>query len=32
MRRGMLWAAESKTIFRENNLDPEQYVNNAKMY
>lgn len=32
MRRGMLWAAESKRIFREQGLDPEQYANTAKMY
>lgn len=32
MKRGLLWAAESKRIFREQNLDPEQYANTAKMY
>ncbi len=32
MRRGMLWAAEGKRIFREQGLDPEQYTNPAKMY
>jgi len=32
MKRGMLWAAESKHIFRDNQLDPEQYASTAKMY
>ena len=32
MRRGMLWAAEGKRIFRETRPDPEQYANTAKMY
>lgn len=32
MRRGFLWAAEGKRLFRENGLDPEQYANTAKMY
>ena len=32
MKRGLLWAAESKQIFREQKLDPEQYANTAKMY
>ena len=32
MRRGMLWAAEGKRIFRETKPDPEQYTNTAKMY
>ena len=32
MTRGLLWAAESKRIFREEKPDPEQYANTAKMY
>ena len=32
MRRGMLWAAEGKEIFRKTKPDPEQYANTAKMY
>ena len=32
MRRGFLWAAEGKQIFRETNADPEKYANTAKMY
>ena len=32
MRRGFLWAAEGKRIFRETNADPEKYANTAKMY
>ena len=32
MRRGMLWAAEGKQIFRDTNPDPDQYTNTAKMY
>ena len=32
MRRGMLWAAEGKQIFRDRTPDPEQYSNTAKMY
>ncbi len=32
MRRGLLWAAEGKRLFRENGLDPEQYTSKAKMY
>ncbi|MBR5618655.1 MAG: ThuA domain-containing protein [Clostridia bacterium] len=32
MRRGMLWAAEGKQLFRQNRPDPEQFSNPAKMY
>lgn len=32
MRRGFLWAADGKRIFRETNADPEKYANTAKMY
>ena len=32
MRRGFLWAAEGKQIFRDTNADPEKYANTAKMY
>ena len=32
MRRGFLWAAEGKRLFRENQPDPEQFNNTAKMY
>ncbi len=32
MKRGLLWAGESKQMFRDGNLDPEQYANTAKMY
>ena len=32
MRRGFLWAAEGKRIFRETNADPDKYVSNKKMY
>ena len=32
MLRGMLWAAEGKRIAVENNVDPEEYFNTAKMY
>lgn len=32
MRRGMLWAAEGKRIFRETRPDPMEYTNTAKMY
>ena len=32
MRRGMLWAAEGKELFRNTKPDPEQYSSNEKMY
>ena len=32
MKRGLLWAGESKQLFRDGKLDPEQYSNTAKMY
>ncbi len=32
MKRGLLWAGESKQLFRDGKLDPEQYANTAKMY
>ncbi|MGI6239694.1 MAG: ThuA domain-containing protein [Christensenellales bacterium] len=32
MLRGMFWAAEGKRIAMENNADPEEYFNAAKMY
>ena len=32
MKRGLLWAGESKESAKKNNLDPSRYENNAKMY
>jgi len=32
MRRGFLWAADGKRLFRENQPDPEAFNNTAKMY
>ncbi|MBE6811866.1 MAG: hypothetical protein E7523_03170 [Ruminococcaceae bacterium] len=32
MRRGMLWAAEGKELFRKTKPDPEQYSSEEKMY
>jgi len=32
MERGMLWAAEGKTIAAERGLTTERFENNAKMY